>query len=293
MNNLLNFLKKEKMISTISIVAIFVSFFLLSFILTFTVLSNTAMNYLQKQVQVRVFFKDSFTEDKILELKSELEKDSRIQEVGFTSKEDALRIFRDLSKNDPVLQESLTTNILPASLEIRAYDVIDLDSIASEYAEKDYVESVKYLKDIKDSFKYYSGIVTVVSSILFILFISVSFGIILSTIRINIFQKKEEIEIMKLVGASDEFIERPFIYQGVVYSLVGSGLASLVYVIVLSIMYLSNTLGLMDVKDLILFGNIKVNFFVFLALLVFIINLFGFLLGRFGSKTAIKNYLKI
>lgn len=293
MNNIITFLKKEKMISTISILAIFVSFTLLSFIISFVVLSNTAMTYLQKQVQVRIFFKDSFKEDDILSLKSELEKDSRVMEVGYTSKDEAFRIFKDLSKNDPVLQESLTINILPASLEIRTFDVKDLDSIASEFAVKDYVESIKYLKDIKDRFKYYSGIITITSVVLFTLFFIVSFGIILSTIRINIFQKKEEIEIMKLVGAKDDFIQRPFIHQGVVYSLIGSAFASFVSAFILVIMFASNTLGLRDLKEVYLVGNLKIHFLVFAFFLVIIINIFGYLLGRFGSKTAVKTYLNI
>lgn len=293
MNNILTFLKKEKMISTISILAIFVSFSLLSFIISFVVLSNTAMTFLQKQVQVRIFFKDSFKEEEILNLKAELEKDSRVMEVGYTSKDEAFRIFKDLSKNDPVLQESLTSNILPASLEVRSYDVKDLDNIATEYSTKDYVESIKYLKDIKDRFQYYSGIITVVSLVLFILFFTVSFGIILSTIRINIFQKKEEIEIMKLVGANDEFIQRPFIHQGLVYSLVGSSIASLIFAFILIIMFASNTLGLRDLRDVYLIGNFKIHFIIFVALLVAVINLFGYLLGRFGSKTAVKTYLNI
>lgn len=293
MNNLIQFLKKEKIISTISILAIFVSLTLLSFIISFSVLSNTAMNFLQKQVQVRVFFKDSYSQEAILSLKGNLENDPRIMEVGFTSKEDALRIFKDLSKSDPVLQESLTSNILPASLEIRAYDVKDLDDIANEFSGREYVDSVKYLKDIKDTFKYYSSIITIVSSILFILFFTVSFGIILSTIRINIFQKKDEIETMKIVGASDEFIQRPFIHQGVVYSMVGSFISGLLSFVILILMYASNTLGLKDLRDVYIIGNFKVHFVIFSIILVIVINLFGYLLGRFGSKAAVDTYLKI
>lgn len=291
--HLLEFLKREKVISFISILAIFISFTLLSFIITFLVFSNTAMNYLQKQVQVRVFFKDSFTQDQILQLKSELESDSRVSEVTYTSKEDALRIFKDLSKNDPVLQESLTTNILPASLEIKARDVRDLDYFYEEYASKDFVESVKYLKDVKDKFKYYSNVVTVICLIITLLFFIVSFGIILSTIRINIFQKKDEIEIMKLVGASDDFVEAPFIHQGVVYSMVGSFLAGFLFTLILIGLYFTNFMGIKDLNSLYLIGNFKIPYILFVLLLIFIINLTGYLLGKIGSKTAIQHYLKV
>jgi cell division transport system permease protein len=288
--NLMDFLNKEKVISAISILAIFISFTLLSFILTFLVFSNTSMNYLQKQVQVRVFFKDSFGEDQVLQLKSDLEKDSRVSEITYTSKDDALRIFKELSKNDPVLQESLTTNILPSSLEIKAKDVKDLDYFYDEFANKDFVDSVKYLKDVKDKFKYYSTIVTSICLIITFLFFVVSFGIILSTIRINIFQKKDEIEIMKLVGASDDFVEAPFIHQGVVYSMVGSFLAGLLFTIILLVIYFTNFLGIKDMNYLYLFGNIKVPYLFFIFILVLVINTFGYFLGKIGSKTAIQNW---
>jgi cell division transport system permease protein len=291
--NILEFLNKEKGISFVSVLAIFVSFTLLSFILSFLVFSNTALNMLQKQVQIRVFFKDSFNEEQILELKSQLESDNRIQEVGYTSKDDALRIFKDLSKNDPVLQEALSTNILPASLEIRAFDVRDLDNIYDEMLSKESVESIKYLKDIKDKFKYYSNIILGISFFITVLFFIVSFGIIISTIRINIFQKKDEIEVMRLVGASDDFIRKPFIYQGIVYSMTGSFLAGLLFFIISVVIFLTNFLGIKDLGFVYIFGNFKVHFLVFSIGLVILINFVGYLLGRSGSKTALQNYLQI
>jgi cell division transport system permease protein len=289
----LDFLKKEKGISFISVVAIFVSFVLLGFMLSFLIFSNTALNFLQKQVQVRVFFKDSFSEEQILNLKAELENDLRIMEVGYTSKEQALMIFKEFSKNDPVLQESLSTNILPASLEIRAKDVKDLDQIYEEFSSKEEVESVKYLKDIKDRFSYISLIVTIVSLIITTIFFMVSFGIILSTIRINIYSKKDEIEIVKLVGGSNDFVTRPFIEQGLIYSLSGSLLAGAVMTAVLSVIYFLNVLGIRDLGSVVLFSNFKIPYFLFVVLLVVLINILGYLLGSVGSKTAVKNYLKI
>lgn len=293
MRNILDFLKKEKVISLISVIAITISFTLLSFIISFLVLSNTALNLLQKQVQIRVFFKDSFGEDQILALKSELESDSRIQEVGYTSKEEALRIFKDLSKNDPVLQESLSTNILPASLEIRANNVKDLDVLYDGLSQNENIESVKYLKDIKDKFNYYANIVTGVSLFITLMFFIVSFGIIISTIRINIFQKKDEIEVMRLVGASDDFIRKPFIYQGIIYSMTGSFIAGIISFVLSLILYFTNFLGIKDLGQVYMIGNFKIHYLVFSIILVLIINLIGYLLGKMGSKTALQNYLQI
>jgi hypothetical protein len=70
-------------------------------------------------------------------------------------------------------------------------------------------------------------------------------------------------------------------------------MASLIFAFILIIMFASNTLGLRDLRDVYLIGNFKIHFIIFVALLVAIINLFGYLLGRFGSKTAVKTYLNI
>jgi cell division protein FtsX len=98
---------------------------------------------------------------------------------------------------------------------------------------------------------------------------------------------------MKLVGASDDFVEAPFIHQGIVYSMVGSVLAGFLFTIILLVIYFTNFLGIKDMNYLYLFGNIKVPYLFFIFILVIVINTFGYFLGKIGSKTAIQNYLKV
>jgi cell division transport system permease protein len=126
-----------------------------------------------------------------------------------------------------------------------------------------------------------------------LLFFVVSFGITISTIRINIFQKKDEIEIMRLVGASNDFIKRPFIYQGIIYSMLGSFLAGLLFFIVSLIMFFTNFLGIQDLVFVNIFGGIRVHFLIFSFGLAILLNFVGYLLGRLGGKTALQNYLQI
>jgi cell division transport system permease protein len=293
MSNVFDFLKREKFINIISILAIFISYTFLFLIISFVVLSNTAINNLQKKIEVSIFFKDEVTEEQILEYQNILTNDPRVSEVEYISKEKALEIFSNISQNEPLLQESLTSNILPASLKVKTYNLQDLESIEMEAISSDLVESTKFLRDIRDIFQYYANILIIVLSVLFLMFFTVSFGIVVSTIRINIFQKKDEIEIMKLVGATDDFIRKPFVYQGLVFSMLGSMLASVLILILLLAIYFLNLFGLATMNEVYLTNTFKIPYLLFVIFLVVIVNFISYLIGFFGTKSTISNYLKI
>jgi cell division transport system permease protein len=288
-----DFLQKDKFNNFVSMLAVSISYTFLAIIIIFITFSQTALTFLQKQVELTLFIKDNYSEESIFELKQALEIDSRVMEVEYISKERALEIFNLISKDDPVLNDAVTTNIFPASLKVKTYNLNDLDSLASEYEGQEYIDSIRYSKEIKDNFSYYAWIVSIMLLILFSMFLVVSFGIIISTIRINIYQKKEEIEIMKLVGATDDYIRKPFVMQGLYFSMVGSFVASIVSLILTLGVYFTNTFGFRDLNKIYLGSLVTVNYLVFSFLVVVLIISVGYFLGFFGTKTAVSKYLNI
>jgi cell division transport system permease protein len=283
-------IKKDKLLSVSNIVVMTVTFLLLGIFISVVVYSQTALKYLEEQAQVTVFFKDDFTEDRILVYRTNFEGDKRILEVKYISKEDALRIFKEMNKDEPILLESISASILPASLEVKAKNIGDLKILSEEYKKLEGVEEVSFFEDVIQKFSSWSRTIYIVGFILVLTFLLVSYSVIIATLKASINSKGSELEIMKLVGASDDYVKKPFLYQGVFFGLLSSLIASaIVFIINLGV----DKLNIFS-KGLS-FGFIPgfyVNPLIFSTVLCFILLLSGFLLGFLGSTTAIKRYLE-
>jgi len=288
--NLMGHIKKDKLLSASNLIVMTVTFLLLGVFISVVVYSQTALKYLEEQAQITIFFKDEFTEDKIFVYKTKFENDKRILSAKYVSKEDALRIFKEMNKDEPILLESISASILPASLEIKAKNISDLKVLTEEYKKMDGVEDVSFFEDVIQKFSSWSKTIYIVGFLLVITFLVVSYSVIIATLKASINSKGQELEIMKLVGASDDYVKKPFLYQGVFFGLVSSLIASFVVFLLnlgvdkLSIFSKGLSLGFIP--------GFYINPLVFSLILCFILLLSGFLLGFLGSTTAIKRYLK-
>jgi len=120
----------------------------------------------------------------------------------------------------------------------------------------------------------------------------VSFSIVISTIRTAISLRGPEYEILKLVGASDDFVKKPLVYQGIMYGGVSAFIASIVYALLLLGGELGGIFKSLALSDFVLVSNFSVPIWGFAALLVCLLTVSGILLGLLSSVSAIKNYLK-
>lgn len=284
------YLQKEKLMTVSNFLVMGLTFLLLGVFIQIVVLSQTMLKYLEDQAQITVFFKDEFGEDKINSFKDSLISDERILDVKYISKEDALKIFKDINQDQPVLLESISSSILPASLEIKAKNISDLEGLTNEIQGKEGVEEVRFYKDVIQKFKSVSNTVYIVGFVLVVMFFVISYSVIISSLRAVINARGQELEVMKLVGATDSYIVNPLIYQGVFFS-VTSALAASIITIILG--FGESKLGVFP-KGLSLgfFPQLFLNPLIFSLILSFILIVSGFLLGYFGSKAAVKKYLK-
>ncbi|OGC57873.1 hypothetical protein A3H26_03505 [candidate division WWE3 bacterium RIFCSPLOWO2_12_FULL_36_10] len=288
--NLLISIKREKFLSLSTLIIMTITFTVLGFFLSLIVFSQTAVKYLENQAQITIFFKDDFSEKNILSLKEKYEKDKTISNVNYVSKEQALKIFTDLNKNEPILLESISANILPASLEIRAKRLSSLSALAVKFEKQDGVEEVRYFKDVIENFRFWSNLYHLIGLGLVLIFATISFSVVIALIRMTINSKGEELEILKLVGATDVYVKRPFIFQAVFFGLVSSILSFIISVVWILSLVGSKFFG--DIKTVFILPVVEVNIFVYLIILGVILVLSGALLGYFGSLTAVKKYLK-
>jgi cell division transport system permease protein len=283
-------IKRERLMSLTNIFVMTITFFVLGVFVTIVVLTQTILRNLEQQAQVTIFFKDEVPDDTMLSIKGNLEVDDRIIEVAYVSKADAYNIFKELNKDDPVLLESVTSSILPASLEVRARDISNLPKLAEEFGSLDGVEEVRFYEDVISRFRQFSNIAYALGFSLVFVFLLISYSVVLSTLRNTIHSKGTELEILKLVGATNAYVKTPLLYQGVFYGLASSLIAGTLLFIGLNIL---GTFSFMpDTFELGILTGLEFSVFVYSVALFVVMIISGGLLGFLGSSFAVKRYLK-
>lgn len=276
-------------IATIFIIAMTISLvtslFLLKDISRFLILS------IQEKVDVSVYFKQEAQEEDILKVKEKITEISEIKEVEYVSKEEALKIFTERHQDNPVLIESLEEvgqNPFLASLNIKAFEASQYGAVTNFLENSNFenlIEKIDYHQRkpvIERIFSLTSGInkagigFSIVLGIIAIL-------VVFNTIRLAIYNSKEEIKIQKLVGASNWFIRGPFLVQGVIAGFI----AALICLSVFSLL----TWGFSS-KIEILFPGLNIfSLFIVNFWLIFLIQLVtGIGLGVISSLIAVRKY---
>lgn len=292
LNKVLHSANKEKLFTVSNLVVMILTFLVFGLFVLLEVFSQTLLDKLEKEATVTVFFKDDFEESRILDLKAKLEMDERVFSIKYVSKDDAFAIFKELNKDEPLLLESVTASVLPASLEVKAHDVSTLDDLSDEYSKLEGVEGVKFFKDIIERFNQWRTGLSIGVGVILAILLFVSFSIVVSTIRTAISLRGAEYEILKLVGASDDFVKKPLVYQGIMYGGVSAFIASTVYALLLLGGEFGGVFKSLNLSDFVLFSNFSVPVWGFVILLICLLTVSGILLGLLSSVSAIKNYLK-
>ncbi|MBD3365947.1 FtsX-like permease family protein [candidate division WWE3 bacterium] len=282
-------MKKERVLSFSNLLVMTITFLVLGVFLLVVFLSQSTLAYLEQQTQVTAFFRDDFTEERILQLQAELQADERISNVEYISKEEALQIFTEINKDEPLLVESISANILPASLKIQTRKIEDLKIIAEEIAPREGVEGVKFFEDVVSQFQKLANVLYIAGFILTAVFLFISYSAIVITLRTYINRKGTELEILKLVGASNDYVQAPIISQGLFFSLTSSIFAT---VLLLLGAVVATLLGVFDSGLLVPFTTgFRINLIALNLIFGIILLASGILLGYLGSKSTVKKYL--
>lgn len=271
-----------------AIAAIFITtftFLVFSFVATFFYSSSEVINYFESKPQVTAFFKDEAKQSDIDALKKNLTDSEIVSSVKFVSKEQALEIYKEQNKNDPLLLDLVTADILPASLEISTYAVDDLTLVSETLQKSVIVEEVVFQKDVVATLTSWTNILRRVGVFAILLFSFVSVFMMTILIGIKISQKKKDIETMRLIGAGSWYVRFPFIIEGAFYGIFGAVIGWLVSTGVL--LYVSPDLANF-LKGIPVFPLPYTFIFGLLGLEIII----AFLLGALASYLAVLRYLK-
>ncbi|MEK7119073.1 MAG: permease-like cell division protein FtsX [Patescibacteria group bacterium] len=278
-----------------AIVTLFVTFLLIGIFFLSAVASAFVLQYFERKPQITVFFVDKATKEDADALTKKLETTGKTSSIKFVSKDDALLIYREQNKNDPLLLEMVTADILPASLEISATEPKFLADLEPLIKDAQGVEEVVYQKDVVDTLIVWTNAIRWIGGIVAGLLTFNSILIIMTVISMKIALRRDEIDILRLIGASPWYIRMPFILEGGLYGLVGSFGAWMI-ITVLAVWLrpaLLAFLGVIPVIHTLLVSATSTQFVLSSAGFLAGMLLSGLLLGSFGSLIALGRYLKL
>lgn len=250
-----------------------------------TILSIRIIDYFESRPQISVFFNPDTTQELINATTQKLEATGKTSSINFISQEEALAIYREFNKDEPLLVELVSADILPPSLDVKAKVVTDLPELAEIAQSSEGVDRVIFQKDIVDTLSKWTNAFRQIGLLVVLVLSTVSIFIVLTIIGIKITNRRGEIEIMKLIGASDWFIRTPFILEGIFYSCVGAVLGWVVaYGALLvfgpSLQSFFSGVPVFPIEPIYMFAILGIQILVAIAL------------GSFASFIAVLRYLK-
>jgi cell division transport system permease protein len=208
-------------LSTAAMVAMLSGFIVLLHVLHITI------DALESKVNLIVYLRDDAAPGEVMALREKLLKDGKVVQVQYVSKEEALeRLRRDMADRRDVL-DAIPGNPLPASLEIWVRNPNALRGMAQEIRGEPPVEDLDFNEPVVSRLLAITNLARAVGLLAISGLAVVTLFIIMNTIRLAVYARREEIEIMKLVGATDWFVRWPFMFEGTLCGLAGAALAAL------------------------------------------------------------------
>ncbi|MBQ2680975.1 MAG: permease-like cell division protein FtsX [Eggerthellaceae bacterium] len=301
MSSLIYFLKQSlqgfaRNLSTTlgSIITIFLSLFIIGLFLMGGAVIQNVVQSVENEVSITAYVADEASESDIAAAQDYIRGLDGVASVSFTTKDQALEKFREMSSNAAIVDE-LGGNPLPASIDIELSDPQKVEEVAQQIESSDQFKKIADEDNPSDSLKYGQRTVERLFSVtnyiryigiaLIILLVFIALVFINNTIRLAIMARRKEIAIMRLVGASNGFIRGPFLMEGALHAIIGAALA------IVSIELIRN-LALPRLQASLAFLPIDVapNTFLFIYLILLVA---GLIIGLIGSMLAMRRYLKV
>jgi cell division transport system permease protein len=291
----LNF-KRSGLISFASVLVTTITLSVITLIILLQAVLHFSLNQIKDKVDVTIYFTVGAPEEKILTLKNSIEKLPEVASVTYTSDEEALKLFRERHSNDyPTIQalDEINQNPLGGYLNVKAKEVSQYESIANFLKSNNalvlgsasIIDKVNYYqnKSVIDRLNSIIAGAQRLGLIVTLILILISIVVTFNTIRLTIFISKEEISVMRLVGASKMRVSGPFLVEGALYGLIATFLTLIIFLPATAWVgkNMTSFLG-MNLYEY----YISNSFQIFVILL-----LSGILLGTISSVVAIRKYL--
>jgi len=273
-----------------SLIALLVTFFTFIVISVFIIINSglsQVLTHFETKPEITLFLKDGLDKTQVDAIQKDLTNNySDIKDIRYVSKEKALEIYKEQNQDNPLLTEMVTANILPASFEVTVSNPETLEKIYQNYITKHtYIDEVIYQRDIITSLLNWTTAVRRTGLIISLAIALISFFTIFTIIGMKITNRKEEINISRLLGASHLYVKKPFLLEGLFYGLVGSFFG----VIISFILVLAFKESINSFFQPVQFITSDLTFY---ALLLLSELFFASFIGLLASWIGVKRYIK-
>ena len=298
MREILKSIRRTPYQSLSAFLTLFFTLFLSTIIFLSLAFLYSLLAYIESRPQVTVYFQTNIEESKIFKIREDLNNSGKVASVKYISQREAFEIYKKINKDNPLLLEMISSDILPASLEIYAKKPNFLPEIAEYLKKQPGVDEVQFQKDIVDRLLSLTNIARTAAIAFFIFLILMGMVVLTTSISFKIALRKEEIELLRLIGASDFYIRKPFLKESLFLSFLA---VTVSFVLIVSILfYFQPFLNsyLRGIPNLFLsLDSLQLQVWplslAFLAITYILSFFFGLVISFSATYFATKKYLKI
>lgn len=278
---------KNRFLNLVTIITISLSILITSAFILFFINASEIINSWQKGLRIMAYLKPGVSNTELAYLKQVIQSLDGVQNLRFIPKEEALSQLKIQMEHQASLLDNLTENPLPDSFEIRMTATIGswqrIASLASQIETLTQVEEVEYGQRWIGRFIHIFTLFRLAGYAMGALFFMAAIFIVANTIRLVIYSRREEVEIMRLVGATDNFIKIPFYFEGLIQGALGA-------IIGLGMLYLSFFFITSNIEPEFLPGLFRLKFIPPAILCTILLG--SMLVGWLGCYISLKQFLK-
>lgn len=225
-----SYIKRSPFQTLAAVFVLTVTFFVSTLVAALVYSSGRLITYFETRPQIIAFIKNDATDAQISELQNKLSINPQIKELKYVSKSEALSIYKKATSDNPLLGELVSPSIFPASVEFSATDIKFADSLIDQVKNESIVDSVgftaslggeKSLGEVVGRLKTVSFYIRLGGGTLTLILAMASFALLLTMVTMRVSVRRDEIEILRLIGATKGFIRSPIIYESLFYSVTG------------------------------------------------------------------------